>query len=72
MSVYLDMWQKVKELTPEQLEYWIERTTPSRGRGIDFYGMMLVDNDLHEAVEYMRNELNQQGGQNGCRSSKTS
>jgi hypothetical protein len=51
MSTYLDMWGKIKELTPEQREEWINVARPCRGQVINFKGVRVIDVDLVEALK---------------------
>ena len=51
---YLTMWDKIKELTKEEVENWINVVQPARGQVIDFRGVRVVDIDVLEAL---RNQL---------------
>lgn len=51
---YLTMWEKIKELTKEEVENWINVVKPARGQVIDFRGVRVVDVDVLEAL---RNQL---------------
>jgi len=50
MNRYLTMWEKVKELTPEQKKDWINAVTPATGMTIDFRGVRVVDAYVLEAL----------------------
>ncbi len=52
MTNYLDMWVKIKELTPEQVDNWIDVVQPARGQEIDFRGVRVIDVDVLEALRY--------------------
>jgi len=56
MSVYHDMWIKVKELTTEQQKEWLNVVTPCTGQRVDFRGVHVIDIDVAEALEYMVKE----------------
>jgi hypothetical protein len=54
------MWDKVKELTPEQHKEWFNAVTPCTGQVIDFRGVHVIDIDVAEALEYMIEEHSQE------------
>jgi hypothetical protein len=60
-SKYLDMWDKVKELTPEQHVEWLNVVTPCTGLHIDFRGVRVCDQDVAEALQFMIDEHNKKG-----------
>ena len=51
MSTYLDMWDKIKPLTQEEVDVWIECTSPAIGILVDFLGVRVLDVDLLEALK---------------------
>lgn len=53
MSTYSEMWEKVKELTPEQCKEWLNVVTPAKGQSMDFRGVRVIDIDVAEALEFM-------------------
>lgn len=50
MSVYLDMWELVKELTHEEAREWVEKYGPAQGKDVEFRGRTFFDVDLREAL----------------------
>lgn len=50
MTTYLRMWAKVKALTPEERQRWIQHTKPCIGKIFHFYGIKVLDFDLYEAL----------------------
>lgn len=51
MSLYLDMWKHVNEMTLPEREEWIKAVIPCTGRQVNFKGMRVIDVDLVEAFE---------------------
>lgn len=50
MSTYMAMWQKIKELTDEELDTWIDTISPARGIEVDFLDVKCIDIDLLNAL----------------------
>jgi len=50
-SRYLEMWARIKELTPLERAEWMEQLRPAKGTEVDFKGVMIIDIDLLEALE---------------------
>lgn len=50
MSVYLDMWAKIKEISPEEAREWVEKYGPAKGQDVTFRGRRFFDVDLREAL----------------------
>lgn len=51
MSTYLDMWTKIKELTPEGRQRWLDNIGSPTGADIDFRGVKVLDVDLVQALK---------------------
>jgi len=59
MSIYQEMWDKVKELTTEEQKHWLNVVEPIKGQIIDFRGVHVIDVDVAEALTYMIEEHSQ-------------
>ena len=57
MSYYVPMWEKIKELTLEETDNWINVVQPARGQGIDFRGVRVNDVDVLEALRNYKEGL---------------
>lgn len=53
-STYWNMWQEIRQLTPEGRERWIENISPAKGNEVDFRGVKVCDVDLLEALKNAR------------------
>lgn len=56
MSTYNDMWEKIKNISPEERKEWLTKVNPPVGRALDFEGVEVFDVDLAEALDYMIEE----------------
>ena len=45
------MWDKIREMTPEQRDEWINILSPARGIDVDFKGVHVLDVDVLEALK---------------------
>ena len=50
MSTYLAMWEKIKELSKDDILKWINVIEPAQGRSVDFCGVHCLDVDVLEAL----------------------
>lgn len=52
MSRYLQSWNIAKGLDPTERKGWISKLEPAKGIFVDFLGLLVIDIDLLEALNY--------------------
>lgn len=56
LSHYNSMWARVKTLSKDEQKTWYRTINPCKGKIVNFYGILIIDIDLSEALEYILEE----------------
>ena len=55
MSLYLEMWDKAKKMSKEELKAKFDELSPPTGNYADFFGLKVIDIDLFECISFLHN-----------------
>jgi len=59
MTLYLEMWDKVRQLETKQIQEFVAQYHPATGNRVDFLGLQVIDIDLLEALTYYLDQKEQ-------------